>query len=232
VVAPHIKTAANGGTNMEFLKAILGEELYAKLEQAVNAYNGNEANKDKQVKIANLGTGEYVSKGKHASLEAENQTNATKLAEANNLIAQLQKAAKGDENLQGQVTAYQTKVQELEAELEKTKLENAIKVELLSSKALDVDYLTFKLKEKGDEITLDENGKIKGWDDKLAALKTQFPTQFETSVSKKVMENKLPNGDGAGGDVLTKEALLKKPYAERMKIFNENPEAYNNAMKN
>lgn len=216
---------------MEFLKAILGEELYAQFEQAVNAYNGNEANKDKQVKIANLGSGEYVSKGKHASLEAENQTNASKLAEANALIAQLQKAAKGDENLQGQVTAYQTKVQELETELEKTKLENAIKVELLSSKALDVDYLTFKLKEKGDELALDENGKIKGWDDKLAALKTQFPNQFETAAQKKVLENKLPGNDD-GGEALTKEALLKKPYAERMKIFNENPEAYKNAMKN
>ncbi len=216
---------------MDFLRAILGEELYAQFERAVNAYNGNEANKDKQVKIANLGSGEYVSKGKHASLEAENQTNATKLAEANNLIAQLQKAAKGDENLQGQVAAYQTKVQELEAELNKTKLENAIKVELLSSKALDVDYLTFKLKEKGDELALDENGKIKGWDDKLSALKTQFPTQFEASAQKKVLEQKLPGGDD-NGDALTKEALLKKPYAERMKIFNENPEAYKNAMKN
>lgn len=216
---------------MDFLKAILGEELYAQFEQAVNAYNGNEANKDKQVKIANLGSGDYVSKGKHASLEAENQTNATKLAEANNLIAQLQKAAKGDENLQGQVAAYQTKVQELEAELNKTKLENAIKVELLSSKALDVDYLTFKLKEKGDELTLDENGKIKGWDDKLASLKTQFPTQFETASQKKVLEQKLPGSDDNGG-ALTKETLLKKPYAERMKLFNENPEAYKNAMKN
>ena len=215
---------------MDFLKAILGEELYAQFEQAVNAYNGNEANKDKQIKIANLGSGDYVSKGKYSSLEAESQTKDAKLTEANNLIAQLQKAAKGDENLQGQVTAYRTKVQELEAELEQTKLENAIKVELLSNKALDVDYLTFKLKEKG-ELALDENGKIKGWDDKIAALKTQFPTQFETTAKKTVIENKLPAGEG-GGEALTKEGLLKKPYAERMKIFNENPEAYKAAMNN
>lgn len=215
---------------MDFLKAILGDDLYAQIEQAVNAYNGNEANKDKQVKIANLATGDYVSKGKYSSLEAENQTNATKLTEANNLIAQLQKAAKGDEALQGQVTAYQTKVQELETELEQTKLENAVKVELLSAKATDVDYLTFKLKEKG-ELALDENGKIKGWDDKIAALKTQFPNQFEVPGKKTVIENKLQSGDG-GGEALTKESLLKKPYAERMKIFNENPEAYKNAMNN
>lgn len=215
---------------MEFLKAILGDELYAQFEQAVNAYNGNEANKDKQVKVANLGGGDYVSKGKYASLEAENQTNATKLTEANNLIAQLQKAAKGDEALQGQVTAYQQKVADLEAELKQTQLENEIKVGLLSAKALDVDYLTFKLREKG-ELALDENGKVKGWDDKLAALKTQFPTQFEAPGQKKYEPYKLPGGDGDDG-VLTKEGLLKKPYAERMKLFSENPEAYKAAMNN
>ena len=42
-----------------------------------------------------------------------------------------------------------------------------------------------KLKEKG-ELALDEDGKIKGWDDKIAALKTQFPTQFEAAKGGKV----------------------------------------------
>lgn len=54
---------------MEFLKEILGESLYAQLEQALNAYNGNEANKDKQVKLANLAGGEYVGKGKYDALQ-------------------------------------------------------------------------------------------------------------------------------------------------------------------
>lgn len=216
---------------MDFLKAILGDELYAQVEQAINAHNGNEANKDNQIKLANLASGEYVGKGKHAALEAENQTNASKLAEANNLIKQLQKAANGNEEAQGQISAYQAKVQELESELQQTKIENAIKVELLSNKAIDVDYLMFKLKAKGEKIALDESGKIKGWDDMLSSLKTQFPAQFETTTQKKVMENKLPDNNG-GGDGFTKEALLKKPYAERMRIFNENPEAYKNAMNN
>ena len=55
---------------MEFLKQILGEELYAKVAEKVNAFNGNEANKDKQIKIANLGTGEYIGKGKYDALQA------------------------------------------------------------------------------------------------------------------------------------------------------------------
>lgn len=44
---------------MTFLKEILGDDLYQQFETAVNAYNGDEANKDKQVKLANLGSGEY-----------------------------------------------------------------------------------------------------------------------------------------------------------------------------
>ena len=44
---------------MEFLKEILGEELYAQFAEKLNAYNGDAANKDKQIKLANLGGGEY-----------------------------------------------------------------------------------------------------------------------------------------------------------------------------
>ena len=33
---------------MEFLKEILGEELYKQFEEKINAHNGDEANKDKQ----------------------------------------------------------------------------------------------------------------------------------------------------------------------------------------
>lgn len=167
---------------------------------------------------------------RYGKLKTDHDGKLQELTEAQNLIAELKKSTKGNEGLQQKITDYEGQVAQLQAELEQTKLESAIKVELLSSKALDVDYLTFKLKEKG-ELALDENGKIKGWDDKLAALKTQFPTQFEGEGSKRYEEHKLPD-DQDGGGSYTKEALLKKPYAERMKIYNENPEAYKNAMHN
>ena len=102
--------------------------------------------------------------------------------------------------------------------MEKTKLESEIKIELLAAKALDVDYLTFKLKEKG-EIALDENGKIKGWDDKLAGLKTQFPTQFESDSKKNILENKLP--DTKESDAVSGESFAKMGYQERLKLYQE-----------
>lgn len=167
---------------------------------------------------------------RYSKLKTDHEGVSKQLGEANGLIEQLKKSNKGNESLQTKIGEYEAQVAQLQAELEQTKLDAAIKVELLSSKAIDVDYMTFKLKEKG-ELALDENGKIKGWDDKIAALKTQFPTQFEGAGGKKYEEHRLPDDQG-GGDTITKESLLKKPYAERMKIFNENPEAYKNAMNN
>lgn len=185
---------------MEFLKEILGEELYAQFAEKLNAYNGDAANKDKQIKLANLGGGEYVGKGKYDALQAMLDGKETKLTTANGLIADLKKGTKGNEELQGKITGYETQVSQLQAELEKTKLENAIQLALRDAKAVDPDYLAFKLREKysADELTLDENGKVKGMDDKLAGLKTQFPNQFESAGQKKVVENKLPEGDHGG----------------------------------
>lgn len=165
---------------------------------------------------------------RYGKLKNEHESKLNELVEANNLIAELKKSNKGNEDLQGKITNYENQVTQLQEELQKTKLDSAIKVALLSEKAADVDYLTFKLKEKG-ELELDENDKIKGWNDKIAALKTQFPTQFENSGSKKIEENKLDRTDDGTG--FTKADLLKKPYSERIKIYNENPDAYNEVMK-
>lgn len=130
---------------------------------------------------------------RYGKLKTDHEGVSKQLEEANGLIEQLKKSNKGNEDLQTKIGTYEQQVQQLQAELEQTKLDNAIQVALLSEKAVDVDYLTFKLKAKGEELTLDEQGKIKGWDDKLAGLKTQFPTMFEASGNKKIIENKLPD---------------------------------------
>lgn len=151
---------------------------------------------------------------RYGKLKTDHEGKLAELTEAQNLIAELKKSTKGQDDLQGKITAYEGQVAQLQTELEQTKLDAAIKVELLSNKALDVDYLTFKLKEKG-ELALDENGKIKGWDDKIAALKTQFPTQFETAGSKKYDEHKLPDDQNNGGnesDPKSLEDALKLAY--------------------
>ena len=220
---------------MEFLKEILGEDLYKQIESKINEHNGNEANKEKLIKLANLESGEYVGKGKHDSeIERLNTLlsgKTTELDKANNLITELKKGTKGNEELQGKITGYETQVADLQKQLQETKVKAAIKVALLSEKAVDVDYLTFKVNEKlaeqGKTLELDENDNIKGWDDVISGLKTQFPTQFETTQAggRKVDPNPLPKGDPQGATV-TKEQFDKMGYQSRLKLKQEQPEVY------
>ena len=165
---------------------------------------------------------------RYGKLKTDFDGKTKELTESNKLIAELKKSNKGNEDMQGKITAYETQVGELQKELRHAKLDAAIKVALLSEKVTDVDYMTFKLKEKG-ELELDENEHVKGLDNKIAALKMQFPNQFENSGSKKVEEHKLDRTDEHTG--YTKSDLLRKSYAERTKIYEENPEAYAEAMK-
>lgn len=218
---------------MEFLKAILGDDLYTQFADKVNAHNGNEANKDKQVKIGNLGSGEYVGRGKHDS-EIEKLTalisgKETELQTANSLIADLQKATKGNEEMQGKFAEYQNQVAQLQAQLAETKLKAALKVALLSEKANDIDYLTFKVNEKlkgeGKSLELDEADHIKGWDDILSGLKTQFPTQFEKASSVQIDANPLPDTNNAPAGI-SKEEFAKMGYQSRLKLKQEQPEVY------
>ena len=102
----------------EFLKEILGEELYAQFVERINAYNGDEANKDKKINLVNLTDGKYVSKDKYSSLESTHNLKLEELNKANALIAELQKSAKGNEELQGKFKEYETQVLSLQTQLQ------------------------------------------------------------------------------------------------------------------
>lgn len=214
---------------MEFLKEVLGEELYSQVLTKINAHNGDEANKDKKIKLANLETGEYVGKNKYSSLEQDLQTKIAELGESTKLIETLKKSEKGNEELQGKISSYESAIQQLQAQLQQEKLNNAIKVNLLGAKATDLEYLTFKLNGQG-ELKLNEQGEIEGWDEKLTALKTQFPSFFEGTTTKVYEAGKLPNNNEP--TLLTKQEILKKPYNERIKLFEENPELFKQTMNN
>ena len=217
---------------MEFLKALFNDKplTFDELVQAVNAHNGNEANKDKLIKIGNLGGGEYVSKAKHDALQALLDGKNTELESANGLIAELKKGTKGNEELQGKVTAYETQISQLQEQMKQKEIESEIKVALLSAKATDIDYLTYKLKEKGEKLELGEDGHIKGIDDMITGLKTQFPNQFEKSGTQKVEPNPLPKPDD-NKPGLTKEEFNKMGYNSRVKLKAEQPELYESMMK-
>lgn len=184
------------------LEELLGAELWNQVKAKIDEKNANEPDKLKHIRYADLSEGEYVSKSKYdAEIDKLNgivSGKDTELTTANSLIEDLKKGTKGNEELQGKISGYETQVQQLQAQLAETRVKAAVKVALMSEKAVDVDYLTFKLneklKEKGESLELDENGNIKGWNDQISGLKTQFPKMFESAGNGEGGYGRLDNG--------------------------------------
>ena len=169
---------------------------------------------------------------RYGKLKTQHEAVTKERDEAKELIESLQKSNKGNEDLQKQVSDYQTRMAQLEAENARIRIDSAINVGLLAAgvKPDDVDYVTFKLKAKG-EIELDEQGNIKGWDDKVAGLKTQFPANFVSAGGKKYEEHKLPDDDNRNVETITQEQFNKMGYHSRVELKKNNPEQYSQLMK-
>lgn len=162
---------------------------------------------------------------RYNKLKADHEGVNSQLTEAQKLIEEMKASEGNSEALQAKIQEYEAKVEQLEAEKKQVETEAALKVALLEANADDVDYLTFKIKEKG-EITIGDDGKIKGIDDTIAALKTQFPNQFkdDNGGEGKILENKLEKGEEK--DSITPEQFKKMGYMERNKLYNSDPELY------
>lgn len=167
---------------------------------------------------------------RYKDLQGKFDSKSKEHQEATALIEQLKKDNAGNEALQNKVSAYESTISDLQKQLEQSKINSALEVALMKANVLDVDYLAFKIQEKG-EVKLDENGKIKGIDETIAALKTQYPTQFKTESKKKIEENKLPDSDSENRSSITREQFEKMSYMDRLKLHDENPEAYSEFTK-
>ena len=207
--------------NRDFLK-----EVFSKLE------NVDEATMKEIIDaiMNENGKGINESKSKIEDLTSQLGLATKEKDEANKLIAELKKSNQGNEELQNKIGTYETQLNELKAENEQLKLDNAIKVELLSAKAKgdDLDYLMFKIKQNNDKLSLTENGELKGFD--VEEIKTAYPSNFEVETKKVVDVNNLPKIED-GDTSITKEQFEKMGYSSRVKLKEENPEMYNTLAK-
>lgn len=183
---------------MEFLKDILGDDLYNQVTTKVNSYN--ETNKDKQVKIANLSTGEYVSKSKYDTLQTDLNNTKTSLDTANTTIADLKKNNGDNASLQAKIQEYETKMTTLETtskeNLSKLIKESAIKEALYAEKAKHPELLLSKF--DLSKILLDEKGEkvVSGIEDQIKTNKETYKDLFG-EVETKPAYRYVPQG-GSG----------------------------------
>ena len=169
---------------------------------------------------------------RYPKLKADHEALTTQHGEATKLIDQFKAGAKDNEALQGKITSYESTIADLTKQLNEQKLDAAMdrKLTAAGAKPEDFDYLKFQWRKKG-EITLDDNGEIKGGDDAIAGLKTQHPVQFTSANNQReIDEHQLPDRHKQDQGGMTKAEFLRKPYAERAAFANENPEAYKTIM--
>lgn len=186
---------------MDFLKDILGEDLYKQVETKVNSYN--ESNKEKQVKVANLSTGEYVSKSKYDALQTDLNNTKTSLDTANTTIADLKKNNGDNASLQAKIQEYENKITNLETtnkeNLSKLIKESAIKEALYAEKAKHPELLISKF--DLSKITLDEKGEkvVSGIEDQIKVNKETYKDLFGEVETKPAPYRYTPQS-GSGSE--------------------------------
>ncbi len=129
---------------MEFLKEVLGEELFGQFTAAVNTYNGNPENKDKQIKLANLADGQYVDKEKYNSAVVEKKNLEGQIKTLNGTIKTLKDSNADNEELQKTIADLQADLKTQQTANANTVKTYSLKEQMSKAGVLDPDYLIYK----------------------------------------------------------------------------------------
>ena len=143
-------------------------------------------------------------------LKEQKEQQDAELANANKLVADLQKSVKDNEDATAKITQYQqeaTEAKAKQAEIEKT---YAIKDALRTVGATDIEYMMFKL---GD-VELDDKGAIKDLESKVKSLQESNPDWFkaaeapkEGQAGYKPIDTKLPEGNNPAPEAAAQAAF-------------------------
>ena len=150
---------------------------------------------------------------RYSKLQDDFNAKSKEHEEATKLIEELKKSSEGNEANMSKIKDYEGQVAQLQKELEQTKIEGALKVALANAKVTDVDYVAFKVKEKG-ELKLDDKGNIKGIDDTLKEIKTTYPTFFETEKKKEIDVKNLGKGEAKDPEPTSLVEALSQKYGQ------------------
>lgn len=174
---------------MEFLKDYLTEETFAKVKEELDG---------KDVKLANLKSGEYVSKDKYTALETSNENLKSQLIAKSSAYDELMAKAGDNEALKTEIENLKASTK---AELDNTtnqyeaKLKDAaIKSELIKAKARDVKDIIGQLNIENISYKDDT---LTGLNEQIETLKENKPYLFEVEQKGKGGLDHYDNDDTA-----------------------------------
>lgn len=170
---------------MEFLKDILGEELYA---QVAEKLAGNDS-----IKIANIADGKHIPKEK---FDAERTASKALKAQIEDLTAKLdalQKDANNTETIKAQIAQLQTDLANKDAEIKSLRLDFGIMDAARKHKAKDPDLMA-KMIDRSN-VTETDNG-YAGLDEQFETLAKTYAYMFDSTPAPSggFDPNRVPNG--------------------------------------
>lgn len=180
---------------MDFLKSILGDDLFKSVSEKVNGYNNG--NPDKPVKIFDLSSGDYVSVNKYKELETEANGYETQLETMNTELGNLKKKAGDADNeisrrLGELQTKYDTDTENLKKTISNLKFNGALDAAIAASGAKSTKAL------KGvidiDKIKLDGD-KLTGFAEQLEEVKKDYGYLFNDTANSTGMRQGASSPD-------------------------------------
>ena len=199
---------------MEFLKDILGEELYTQIEGKINTHNTGIKDESKRVKLADLSTGNYVSKEKYTGAKTERDGYETQLKTANTTIASYK--TMDIEGIKQSAKDWETKYNDDIGKLNQTLLDQqkefsakdfmnaqGFKSELAKEAAVS------KLLKQGLDF---KDGTFAGAEDFMKKLKEADPDSFATEESKQKTWVRGTHNTHKPATVDDEQAYMKQKY--------------------
>lgn len=201
------------------MKDVLGEELYKQVEAAVTTHNAKPENKDKQMKLADLGSGQYVGKGKYDTVVAEKENLTGQIKTLNTTIGDLKKNNADNEMLQATIANLQGELKKQQTASEEIVKTYALKEQLSKQGVLDPDYLIYRAGGI-DKFNFDKEGKPIGVEEVVK------PYKADATMAHLFKEQRKPTYDPKNGGI----GGISNPFAkdtfnltEQGRLMKENP---------
>jgi len=154
---------------MEFLKNVLGDELYGQVSEKL---------KESKIKLADLSSGEYVGMGKFKAMEMERNESKASLEEANKAIEGFK--AMDIDGIKKAADEWKTKFEKAEKDaagkIDSLNFEYSLDKALLGHKVKDIDM--FKVKLNRDKLKRKDNT-IEGLNEQIEELKKSHSFIFD-----------------------------------------------------
>lgn len=166
---------------IDFLKPVLGEELFNQVSEKLTAATG--------ITLANIADGSYIPKAKYDEERTKAKNLTAQVTTLTNQLNEAQQKAGSVDDLNAKITKLTQDVTDRDNKLASLSTDYDIKDALRAAKARDVD-IVFGLLDRS-KIT-SKDGKLLGADEQIKAIRDSKAFLFDD-------DDKQPNRGGFGG---------------------------------